>query len=220
MQSLVLLGNKKNKNKFLKEYIDNKRIKNSNIILFDQKIKISDVRLLKKVLSLKERFGEKRLIVLSDNITHEAQNTLLKILEELPENTDVIITCEKTDGLLPTVLSRSFIVNLQQPELESHEFPDFYYLINKLIDPKEQEKIYFAMLLAEKISLSQNDKEIENFIHFLRKLLIENTSNKNKDKFLQNTIFSILFSICQIYPYIANNNINKKIAFEKLLLFS
>jgi DNA polymerase III delta prime subunit len=49
-----------------------------------------------------------RLVIINDaeNLTLEAQNALLKTIEEPAESTLIILTVEGTQGLLPTVLSR------------------------------------------------------------------------------------------------------------------
>ena len=52
------------------------------------------------------------LLVGAHNMTEQAQNALLKILEEPPAHVAFILTCENRAQLLPTVLSRSVCVAL------------------------------------------------------------------------------------------------------------
>jgi hypothetical protein len=58
-----------------------------------------------------------RLIIIPDSqmLTSEAQNALLKLLEEPPANTHFILTATDEQGLLPTIRSRTQRLTLQQP---------------------------------------------------------------------------------------------------------
>ncbi len=57
----------------------------------------------------------------AEKLTLEAQNALLKLLEEPPEDTLFILSCYRESALLPTVISRCAIVNLPPslPQLEN-----------------------------------------------------------------------------------------------------
>src|SRR3989344_5694025 len=55
------------------------------------------------------------------DITLEAQNALLKILEEPPNNTIIIITTPKKELLLPTIISRCKVIVLQEKEIKKHK---------------------------------------------------------------------------------------------------
>jgi hypothetical protein len=54
-----------------------------------------------------------KVVIISgfENATTEAQNSFLKVLEELPNNTFVVLITNELDRVLPTIRSRSFIVN-------------------------------------------------------------------------------------------------------------
>lgn len=74
-----------------------------------QKIGIGQVQKLQEELSLSGYYkGKARVVIidLADNLTPEAQNCLLKTIEEPPENTVVILLSTDPDLLLPTVRSR------------------------------------------------------------------------------------------------------------------
>lgn len=55
----------------------------------------------------------------ANNLTLEAQNALLKLLEEPPARTMLILTSDSENGLLPTVLSRVQRLRLTAPSLEA-----------------------------------------------------------------------------------------------------
>lgn len=82
-----------------------KRLKPTNA-----SISIEDIRDLKHFLHLKTTGKEevRRVIIIEDAhmMTTEAQNALLKLLEEPPEDTRLILTLTQLQRILPTVSSR------------------------------------------------------------------------------------------------------------------
>lgn len=69
---------------------------------------IEDAQALKNLASLK---GDRRVFILSFNfITIEAQNALLKLLEEPNKNTHFFLILPNVSILLPTVLSRLYLI--------------------------------------------------------------------------------------------------------------
>lgn len=81
------------------------------VILPEEKkgsIKIGKIREIIYEASLKPYEGKKRVFIINDAeaMTEEAQNALLKLLEEPPENHILLLTSSNLAGLLPTVLSR------------------------------------------------------------------------------------------------------------------
>lgn len=79
-------------------------------------ISIDTVRGLKRELGLKSHQGRSRVIVITDAhcMTAEATNSLLKILEEPPEQTYFVLTSDRSDQLLPTVISRCQMLRFNQ----------------------------------------------------------------------------------------------------------
>jgi DNA polymerase-3 subunit delta' len=72
------------------------------------KIKISQIREIYGRIKAKPHEAAFRMVLIqgAETMNPEASNALLKILEEPPERTFFILTAERTDGLLPTILSR------------------------------------------------------------------------------------------------------------------
>jgi len=92
-------------------------------------ITIEAVRALRKLLTLKTPSanpGIQRvfLIVDADRMKAEAQNALLKTLEEPPADTCIILTSNATKSLLPTITSRVQIIEVLPVPTEAAE--DFY----------------------------------------------------------------------------------------------
>lgn len=71
-------------------------------------IKIDQVRDLQKRLMFAPINGGTRLVVVNDaqTMNAEASNAMLKILEEPPDNTYIVLTAAQTSDLLPTIVSR------------------------------------------------------------------------------------------------------------------
>lgn len=71
-------------------------------------VKIDSVRKIKSFLALMPNEGALKFVVVHEAqlLTVEAQNAMLKLLEETPENRFIILLAQNADNLLPTVLSR------------------------------------------------------------------------------------------------------------------
>jgi DNA polymerase-3 subunit delta' len=71
-------------------------------------IRIGQIRDLCHDLSLKPREARVRVVIITDaqTMNPEAANALLKVLEEPPANTILILTAPQVSDLLPTVVSR------------------------------------------------------------------------------------------------------------------
>jgi len=69
---------------------------------------IADMRQIKKFLWQKPAVSSKRLVVLNDahNLTAQAQNAILKITEEPPEHSLIILVTSQPNNLLPALSSR------------------------------------------------------------------------------------------------------------------
>jgi len=77
-------------------------------------IKIDQVRSLIQKLSLKPYEAENRFVIIADAdfMNPEAGNALLKVLEEPPDRTTIILTAGQVSDLLPTIVSRCMHIRL------------------------------------------------------------------------------------------------------------
>ena len=90
----------------------------------NRSIGIDAVRSLEHTMSLKSlgKPGQiARVVIIQDAhlLTGEAQNALLKMLEEPPKGTMLILTASQAEALLPTVRSRLQTVDIGQPPAET-----------------------------------------------------------------------------------------------------
>ena len=94
---------------------------------------IDEVREIKESLWLAPNESEQRVYILlnAENMTAEAQNALLKSLEEPPAHARFILTCDNRRSLLDTIISRSTVYSLEPPTREEcaaalrEKFPEF-----------------------------------------------------------------------------------------------
>jgi DNA polymerase-3 subunit delta' len=75
---------------------------------------LASVRLLRKVVSLTPFMGKRKVVILGEadrlivqEASQEAANALLKVLEEPPADTTIMLTTADPESLLPTIRSRS-----------------------------------------------------------------------------------------------------------------
>lgn len=83
----------------------------------EQKTGIEQARNIKEFFQLKPFQAKGRAVVIEDisGLTPEAQNALLKVLEEPPEEAVILLGTSFTHHLLPTVLSRVQVVQSLDP---------------------------------------------------------------------------------------------------------
>ncbi|HHW47797.1 MAG TPA: DNA polymerase III subunit delta' [Clostridiaceae bacterium] len=75
----------------------------------DASIKIDDIRDMQSDIIIRPLYSDRKvyLIVDADRMTEQAQNCLLKTLEEPPSYAVIILTSSNNDALLETILSRA-----------------------------------------------------------------------------------------------------------------
>lgn len=74
----------------------------------EEKVLISQIREIKKFLSFEPYGGMNKVVIVEDfeKMKGETANSILKILEEPPQKSVLVLICENPRALLPTVLSR------------------------------------------------------------------------------------------------------------------
>lgn len=90
-----------------------------------RQIGIPQMRLLKEMAQFKPLHGPRRIFLIdqADRAGEQAANSLLKTLEEPPDHLILILTAENVYDLLPTIRSRSVILNFSP--LANDEMQDF-----------------------------------------------------------------------------------------------
>lgn len=84
-------------------------------------ISIDSIRNIKNALKLASSLQRVVLMPNAHNMTIEAQNSLLKILEEPPKNTTFLLSSPSKEQLIETVVSRTQVWQLRLPSTEQLE---------------------------------------------------------------------------------------------------
>ncbi len=86
-------------------------------------IKIDQIRILKQTAYLKPMVGQKRVFIVAEaeKMNEEAANSLLKILEEPPLFSHIILVTHNPDVIKPTIKSRCQILSFQPVSREDIE---------------------------------------------------------------------------------------------------
>lgn len=100
-------------------------------------IKISEVRDFKNWLSLKSYEAKVKVFIFNqaERLTMEAQNALLKSLEEPPPGNVILLFVAKSELLLPTISSRA--IEIKVPPFSSAEIKDI--LVREAVEKNEAE---------------------------------------------------------------------------------
>ncbi len=124
-----------------------------DLMWFDslEKLGIEQARKIRDFLSLKPYQSERQVIVITvaQNLTIDAQNALLKTLEEHADGVNFILGVSSEDQLLPTLVSRCQIINLaitSTPDVEQNYQKD---IENLLVSTTEQ-RFQFIEKLKER----------------------------------------------------------------------
>lgn len=135
----------------------------------DKNLSVDAVRAVINQSSLMPDFGYTRVVVFpfADTMTIQAQNALLKILEEPSDQTVFILLSKNPRKILPTIQSRVVKLKIKEsePEIENNLGPK---LSRQLIE------------YLETLSKSTDFLDFYKFIEFLK------TNKKNIDEILEN----------------------------------
>lgn len=192
-------------------------------------IPIDVIRELNKKVYEKPSNQEYNIYVIerSDKMRVEAQNALLKTLEEMPSYSIIIMTTDNRFKLLNTIMSRSQIVTLnkdfeidfsnelfvQTIDLIKKTLDNNFYLVNKeknIFKSLSEDKEYVLHILTKIFSdaFTKDIKEIQNIKY---SNVIEQIKNFNKIE-----IEEILLKIDKIKELL-KVNINFQLALEDLI---
>lgn len=122
---------------------------------------IESIREIKNTLWLAPNESEQKIYILLniENMTAEAQNALLKSLEEPPAHARFILTCDNRRSLLDTIISRSTVYTLEPPTREECAFA----LRERFPDLSEKDAEVFAIAyggnLGAAISGAEGEKK-------------------------------------------------------------
>ncbi|KKS41455.1 MAG: polymerase III, delta prime subunit protein [candidate division CPR1 bacterium GW2011_GWA2_42_17] len=105
-------------------------------------ISIEQIRDLKEWIALKPFKNPQKIAFIpnANKMTTEAQNSLLKILEEPPLNSFIVLSCKNKRQLLPTVVSRCFPLFAPKRLLEISELSRSFTIVDHSDESEKKEK--------------------------------------------------------------------------------
>jgi len=230
---IITTKDKKKRETYIQEYAQKNTVDKFDITIIEkdpesktptQSIGIETVKLIQKKLYFKPVKSANKIIVIEDAhlLTPEAQNALLKVLEEPPANTYIFLGTETKEALLPTILSRCQIIELEeeQKKLSEKTIEELTVFIQNLPNLTAGNKLKQAEQLAK-------DKEkaliwIENLILILREQLL-NTCIQTQNSKAFNTsdtqyTLDTLKSFQSLRTLLKTTNVNPRFAIENTLL--
>lgn len=204
MASFLLIGDSEKCTAYINEYITKESLKDFQVETYNDKILIEHSRQIVHSLSLAN--SSAKLIILRSQITIEAQNALLKNIEELPQNFTFMICATSQNEVLPTISSRCFVINLGNEDIKKDQ--GIHSSVSAFI--KGEIDVWSLIEKMESSNVFENDTM--KLLEQLRFLMLDPTfPEKHK-------IYNFCKKLLHFMPLIQNNNINKRIALEKVFL--
>jgi len=216
MQSILITGKdtqklKEEAQKLCSEY----KISKFDIEIFqtEKAVGIGDIRTLQKKIFLKPAESEKKAIILEAffGMTNDSQNAFLKILEEPPESTIIIVLVTSLDFILPTVMSRCALINVGKlTKLTNEEIADNLRLLSAL----KNSSATFALKISQ-----DNGKNREDALRFLEGLLVSAQESLGKnDELTPSETGKVLKNLQKTHTIIKTTNVSPRFALENLFL--
>jgi len=173
-------------------------------------ISIAQIRKMIEFLSTKPYSSKNKVVVISpaEKMTTQAQNSLLKILEEPPYFAIIILSAKTEQSMLTTVISRCRKIKADHSGddkfLDNSETTHFNEILGYDVGRK--------LKLAETLSKNDDDFIINLLEFWIREERFEMTEN---EKFNKHTNIELLLNFLED---IENTNVNTRLALETLFM--
>ncbi len=179
-------------------------------------LKIKEVHMMLEKASLKPYKSQNKAITLtsSELLTIPAQNALLKLLEEPPEHTIILLITSSLDSLLPTIQSRcQILISKKTNELITDEekellLKDFHFLSTNTIGD--------ALKMAEQLA-----KDKGKTLHWLEDMISlgrEELANNIKEIRGESKWAEQLNALSKTHRTLKTTNTNPRLTLESLFL--
>ncbi|KKR78278.1 MAG: DNA-directed DNA polymerase [Candidatus Curtissbacteria bacterium GW2011_GWA1_40_9] len=166
-------------------------------------ISIDEIRNLKKQLYQKPIYQKQKIVVIkdADKLTTEAQNALLKVLEEPPSHAILILIAHSSKNLLPTINSRIVTINAQKDQS-----------LQKNKEELDISSQTFVSTLENALSKDPNSWISSQMLAYYKKLLKTINNKDERQKILK------LLEQTQETKKMINANVNARFAIANLIL--
>ena len=155
------------------------------VIVTDEKsIKIESIRQLQQQLGTQPLTSKGRLVIISpaERITKPAQQALLKLVEEPPANTQIVLVTNSRQGVLPTIQSRCVITVIPADGEAQSDHPSLVAQIAQLDTvrqkvefiqslPSKREELLEILLEEVRRPLPQTE-DLEKMLNLKKKLIV------------------------------------------------
>jgi len=206
MTSFYLRGTKENQEEYIERSIQKHQVPPYLVMRFEAPFSIKNAHELGTFLSMATGASEKRAVIIPSDMSIEAQNALLKKIEELDDNTLLFITEHKGTEVLPTVVSRLFEVRLEDDsDLLDEE------IVQKISDIIQGENDISSIMQHTKFLSEYKDDVVKEVLGALRSVLL-----REQNEFATRAIEKIMLNL-ELYT---NNNIHKRVFWDNVFLQS
>ena len=230
MTSFIVISQDKTKREhYIKEFANKHDIDTFDVTIVakdtasknTQSIGIEDIKQMQKKIFLKPIKSQTKAVILEDAqlLTTEAQNALLKVLEEPPAHTIIVLCADSKETLLPTIISRCQVIQLEEEtrKLSEKELAEYKKFLEALPTMSIGEQLKKAEQLAK-----DKDKAIAwigKLIIVMREKLINETCHPELvSGSSQNINFHLIKSFQSLHTLLKTTNVNPRFAIENTLL--
>ncbi len=221
MHTYLLIGtNREERDKQIADILKKYSISHfdQTIISQEQSIGIEKIRQIQKTLSVSTAASQNRAIIIYnfETATLDAQNALLKTLEEPPRNTFLILSGTSEEKIIPTILSRAFIIRSAKTSDAVNTSPENQTLeiLRVLKEDSASARIIHAQIIGK-------DKEsiktfLKDSIFGLRHMMLD-SYKASSVPFTPLYLATLLRKFDQAHDFV-KRNINAKLTLEVLFL--
>ena len=180
-------------NKFLIKRGEIKENSPDLLMQFYDSFTIDDSRKIKEWNNEKGITNDKKICILGVKfINHDAERTLLKMIEEPALNTHFFIIIPNSSALLDTLKSRVHIIKLTQvsSQKSSDKNDDFAIMAKEFVLMNPKDRIDFVSKIIKKYKDEESSSSLRfmaiNFINEIEKIIFYKFKKNSKD---ENTLF-------------------------------
>lgn len=214
MASFLIIANTSDATAYLSKEFERLHISHFDQVRIepDGSLGIEEVRKLQKQALFKPYQSPQKAIILftAEALTPQAQNALLKTLEEPPAQTLIYLISEDQEAFLPTILSRCTIISLQSKTTALGDEHALEQTLEALFTGSVGDRLYQAQLIGTK------DLAAPWLVHastYLREQLLTNQLPRENE-----VLIAILEAFQEAYTVITSTNVSPRLTMENLFL--
>jgi len=213
MHSFIIIGKDREKvKKYAFDLAREQKISKFDVFVLETEkaLGITDIRAVTKQVFLTPLKGSEKAVILECfyGATIEAQNAFLKVLEEPPLSTTIILLSQD-NFFLSTILSRCKLIELDRSvTLSRDEKNEYSNVLENLRIMKIGEKLKLAQDLA---------KDRQQALNFIEKLIVV-SRNKMVESEEKQELKKTIEILQKYYKEIKQSNVNLRLGLENLFL--